>query len=93
MGGAAPTEAEKQLRSMGREPRINPKAEVNAAPEAPQPVVVNQATTQDLSLPEDDFAYQRPQTNNTVGKRLGRSVKRTLLRPINSVGSYAGISF
>lgn len=93
MGGAAPSEAERQLRAMGREPRLNPKADVNAAPEAPQPVVVNQATTQDLSLPEDDFAYQRPQTNNTVGKRVGRSVKRAILRPINSVGSYAGINF
>lgn len=92
-GGAPLTDAEKALRSMGKEPRLNPKADVGASPEAPQPVVVNQATTQDLSLPEDDFAYQKPGMNNSVGKRVGRSIKRTLLRPVNSVGSYAGISF
>ena len=91
--GAPPSDAERALRGLGREPKLNPKADVNGAPEAPQPVVVNQATTQDLSLPEDDFAYQKPQTNNSAGKRLGRSVKRAILRPINSAGSYAGISF
>lgn len=92
-GGAAPSDAERALRSMGREPKYNSKADGGAAPEAPQPVVVNQATTQDLSLPEDDFAYQKPQNNSTVGKRVGRSLKRAILRPINSVGSYAGITF
>lgn len=92
-GGAAPSDAEMALRRMGKEPKLNNKADVPGTPEAPQPVVVNQATTQDLSLPEDDFAYQKPGQNNTMGKRLGRSVKRAVLRPLNSAGSYAGISF
>ncbi|MBS1954917.1 MAG: hypothetical protein JST89_12065 [Cyanobacteria bacterium SZAS-4] len=92
-GGAAPSEAEMALRRMGKEPKLNNKNDVAGTPEAPQPVVVNQATTQDLSLPEDDFAYQKPGQNNTMGKRLGRSVKRAVLRPLNSAGSYAGISF
>ncbi len=91
--GMGPSDAERALRGLGKEPKLNSKLDTNPTPDAPQPVVVNQATTQDLSLPEDDFAYQRPQTNNTTGKRLGRSVKRALLRPVNSVGSYAGISF
>ncbi len=91
--GTGPSDAERALRGMGKEPKLNSKLDTNPTPDAPQPVVVNQAVTQDLSLPEDDFAYQSPQTNNSAGKRLGRSVKRALLRPVNSVGSYAGISF
>ena len=47
-GGAAPTDAEMALRRMGKEPKLNNKADVAGTPEAPQPVVVNQATTQDL---------------------------------------------
>jgi hypothetical protein len=91
--GTGPTDAEKALRGLGKEPKYNYKADGGAAPEAPQPVVVNQAVTQDLSLPEDDFAYQKPGTNNSAGKRIKRGLTRTLLRPVNSVGSYAGISF
>lgn len=92
-GGGAPSDAERQLMRMGKEPKLNPKADQQASPEAPAPVVINQATSQDLSLPEDDFSYDRQQRANSAGRRIKRSVGRTLLRPINSVGSYAGISF
>lgn len=89
---AGPTDAQRALRGLGREPKLG-KDGSPEAPEAPQPVVVNQAATQDLSLPEDDFAYQKAPNTNTTGKRLKRQVTRAILRPVNSVTRYAGISF
>lgn len=80
------------LRRMGKEPTLNDERQGAAPPAPPIPVVVNQAATQDLSLPEDEFSYNRP-TRPSVAKQIGRRMGRALLRPINRVGGMAGIGF
>lgn len=83
----------KDLKNLGREPKLNDRDEQNGgSPEAPQPVTVNQATTQDLSLPEDEFTYRANQPNRT-GKAITRGVTRMIKAPLNSVGGMAGIHF
>lgn len=77
---ASPTAA--ALRSLGHEPKLNNDGRDGAqAPDAPTPVVVNQATTQDLSYPEDEFDFRRPNNgrgNNFLGRagsQLGNRVR------------------
>lgn len=85
--GAPMSEDQRRLRGLGREPGLNKGA--SAAPEAPQAVQVNQATTQDLSLPDDD----NPNNNKRrSGSQSGKYVKnrlkqatRQMLRPLNSM--------
>lgn len=82
-GLGAPPNASGAIRSLGREPKLNDKEDGSSAPEAPQPVVINQSTTQDLSLPEDDFSgssAKRPSRLNRKMKQVGRRV----VSPINS---------
>ncbi len=88
--GASP----KDLKSLGREPRMNDRQDQDQsqAPEAPQPVTVNQAKTQDLSLPEDEFAYKAHQSNRT-GKVITKTMTRMLMTPLNSMGGLAGGHF
>lgn len=83
----SPNSAERQLRNLGREPRLN--GEQAVAPEAPTPVVVSQSTTQDLSLPDDDFTVRQLDRKSGAGKALGRAIKR----PLNSFGGLAGVRF
>jgi hypothetical protein len=86
-GSASGSDAERQLRSLGREPRIN--AEQAAAPEAPTPVVVSQSTTQDLSLPDDEFTTRQLNRKSGTGKAIGRAIRR----PLNRFGGLAGVRF
>ncbi len=82
----------KDLRSLGREPKLNDRLEQPGAPDAPQPVVVNQAQTQDLSLPEDEFAYQAH--GKGARARIRNNILYRVIRmPLNSVGGVAGIRF
>lgn len=81
----------KDLRNLGREPKLNDRQETTQTPDAPQPVVVNQAQTQDLSLPEDEFNYRAPQKSG-AGK-FGKGALRVIKGPLNSVGGVAGIRF
>ncbi len=81
----------KDLKNLGKEPKLNDRQEQTQAPDAPQPVTVNQATTQDLSLPEDEFAYKAKQ-KSAAGK-FGKSAVRAIKKPLNSVGGMAGIRF
>jgi len=75
---AAPDPNMQALRGLGKEPKLNDRNEQQAAaPEAPQAVVVNQATTQDLSLPEDEFQQKSPPSRNSgsnVMKRTGQMI-------------------
>jgi hypothetical protein len=68
------------IRALGKEPRLGNDAP--AQPEAPAAVAVNQSTTQDLSLPEDDFAKQSPQGQNNAGKQMGRAVGNMAIRTL-----------
>lgn len=67
--GAGLTPSEQALKRMGREPRMHGDGAPSA--DAPQPVVVNQATTQDLSLPDDDFNIRSPQAVHWVQRLCG----------------------
>ncbi len=81
------------FKALGREPKLNERDDANGmqAPEAPTPVVVSQSTTQDLSLPEDEFSYRHP---NAAGKnQMKRTMTRMIKAPLNSVGGIAGVRF
>ena len=62
------------MKGLGKEPKLDDRAygAENGAPEAPTPVQINQASTQDLSLPDDDFDYRKPPS------KAGRYAKRKL---------------
>ncbi|MGH9552696.1 MAG: hypothetical protein ACRD3W_25175, partial [Terriglobales bacterium] len=60
------------IRALGKEPKLDAKADSVGSPDAPTPVVVNQATTQDLSLPEDEFQFKRPPKQNSLGRNFSR---------------------
>jgi hypothetical protein len=92
MGGGGPSDAERALRSMGKEPKLSDRNDNSQAPDAPAPVVINQATTQDLSLPEDEFSY-RPNNRPGTGSRVLKQAGRRMLAPLNSVGGMTGIHF
>lgn len=63
------------LKKLGREPKLNDRQNGgDSQPEAPTPVSINQAATQDLSLPDDEFHSRRPP--NKAGKVLGRIGRR-----------------
>lgn len=76
------------LSRLGKEPTLSSQQDKAVmTPQAPTPVVVNQATTQDLSLPDDDFAQHKPPNQNSFAKRLGRQVGNTVVQTM-----YMGIS-
>ncbi|MBI4534084.1 MAG: hypothetical protein HY711_09060, partial [Candidatus Melainabacteria bacterium] len=77
----------KDLKALGREPRLNDRPEEAQAPDAPTPVVVSQSTTQDLSLPEDEFSYRY--SNKKKGFRAPPIVRG----PLNKVGGMTGVRF
>lgn len=69
------------------EPRLNPANDRSSGTEAPAPVTIKQATTQDLSLPDDDFSYkQKPSAGSKFLKKTGRNI----VRPISNMGTMAG---
>ncbi|MBP9092416.1 hypothetical protein KBI23_15420 [bacterium] len=87
--GAAPmSEAQRQMSGMGREPGLSNKSA--SAPEAPAAVQINQATTQDLSLPDDEYKQSKGGNKSTsqAGKmvqRMARRAGRSILQPLNSM--------
>jgi len=87
-GGAANPAA-----SLGKEPSLNPRADAGIVAEAPAPVVVKQATTQDLSLPDDEFSgsstqqKKNPSQGNRIMKQMGRQMFIQPLMQMSSMGS------
>ncbi len=88
--GAAPapmSEAQRQLSGMGREPSLSNKS--SSAPEAPAAVQINQATTQDLSLPDDEYKQTKGnKSTSQAGKmvqRMARRAGRSMLQPLNNM--------
>jgi len=78
-GSAAPNFG-KAFKALGKEPKLDDAAygAETGAPEAPTPVQINQASTQDLSLPDDDFDYRKPPS------KTGRYVKRKVQRGVRA---------
>lgn len=90
MGG--PPSAAGALKALGREPKLNDREDGTTAPEAPQPVVINQSTTQDLSLPEDDFSGSSAKRPSKVGRKM-KQIGRRVVSPINSASRrFTGVS-
>lgn len=83
-GGGGPNLG-KALKKMGKEPKLNDRVygAESSAPEAPVPVQINQASTQDLSLPDDDFEYRRPPSK--AGRYMRRTFKRIGNRARSSI--------
>lgn len=80
------------LRKMGKEPKLNDRQAEGGtiAPDVPTPVQINQASTQDLSLPEDEFQVQQPKKNGVgskFGKQIGRQVGRNVNRMMQQMNS------
>lgn len=81
--------AQNALKRMGKEPGLDDKG-YQAAPEAPQAVQVNQSTSQDLSLPDDEMnsSSSNKKRSNSQGSRiLQRTVGRVGNRMINSINA------
>jgi hypothetical protein len=84
--------AQQALNALGKEPKLNGRADQGITPEAPMPVSVKQATTQDLSLPDDEFSTKtgnQPKQPSAGGQML-KQMGRNLLQPVNQVGSMGG---
>jgi hypothetical protein len=71
------------LKSMGPQPHLLHDQPVQ--PAAPSPVTVNQAVTQDLSLPEDQFSSGQAVNPNTTGKRMARQAGNLMYRTMYQV--------
>lgn len=74
----------KDLKALGKAPALDTKQDAGA-PEAPSPVLINQTTTQDLSLPDDQFTsryFQNGKGTRYVKQavRRGRNFGRQMLR-------------
>lgn len=80
------------LRKLGKEPKLNDRQAEGGtiAPDVPQAVQINQASTQDLSLPEDEFQVAQPKKNgigSKFGKQIGRQVGRNVNRMMQQMNS------
>lgn len=79
--------AESELRRLGKEPSLSDKGYA-AAPETPTAVQVNQATSQDLSLPDDEMQYAGKNRSQSQGSKIfNRTVGRMGSRMLNSINS------
>jgi hypothetical protein len=86
-GNAGPSMAQNQLNHMGKEPALSGKAAADAAPEAPEAVQINQSTTQDLSLPDDQAqnGQKRPSQAGRQMQRMQRQMMNRMMQPIYSM--------
>ncbi len=65
------------LKKLGKAPKLDDKQDGGGAPEAPQAAIVTQSTTQDLSLPDDEFV-SRYNLQDSASKKFGRAAGRTV---------------
>lgn len=80
------------LKKLGREPKLNDRQNGgDSQPEAPTPVSINQASTQDLSLPDDEFRARRPKSKtgkvfSRIGQRIGNRAGAMMNQGLNMAG-------
>lgn len=81
------------LKRLGRAPKLDDTQDAATAPEAPQAAVVTQSTTQDLSLPDDEFVsrYGLKDTGGKraakfMGQKMGQAGYRVLNRATGLIG-------
>jgi hypothetical protein len=85
--GGAPSyngASSRDLKRMGKAPKLDDTQDTASAPEAPQAAVVTQSTTQDLSLPDDEFV-SRYGLKDTAGKKTAKAVGRKMGQVGNKV--------
>lgn len=82
------------LKKLGKAPNLDDSQDASAAgggPEAPAPVMVNQSTSQDLSLPDDEFTSRYFKDDKSKrylknaaqkGKNFGKGMLRSTGVPI-----------
>lgn len=63
------------LKALGKAPGLDGDSTVAGSPETPIPVMVNQSTTQDMSLPDDEFS-----SRNFKDQKVKRFIKQTAKR-------------
>ncbi|MDR3612747.1 MAG: hypothetical protein P4L53_04220 [Candidatus Obscuribacterales bacterium] len=75
----------------GKEPPLDPRADRGVNAEPPAPIMLNQAKTQDLSLPDDEFSGTRSQQkkNPSNAGRMINQLERQMINPITQMGSRA----
>ncbi len=83
-GGAS----SRDIKKLGQEPKLDDRQDAAGAPEAPQAAIINQSTTQDLSLPDDEFV-SRYGLQDTKGKRFakrmgmrGKAIGKSMIRRV-----------
>lgn len=78
---------ENEYNRMGREPSLGKSS--SAAPEVPAAVQINQATTQDLSLPDDEYKSSGQRKSNSQAgrmvKQMGRQMTNQVFRQMNQM--------
>lgn len=73
-----------ELQRLGKEPSLDDKGR-SAAPEAPEAVQINQSSTQDLSLPDDEYQTSGKKSQSQAGKIFSRTAGRMGNRLINGI--------
>jgi hypothetical protein len=81
------SDAGQQLKNMGPQPRLAPDQPAQAS--APTPVTVNQAVTQDLSLPDDQTSSGQALNQNNMAKRFARRTGQVLTNTLNNAAMTA----
>ena len=85
--GAPQSDAQRAMNRLGPEPRLNNKP--GGAPEAPAAVQVNQGSSQDLSLPDDEYKQSSSRKSTSqAGKILTRTMRRagqSIVQPLNNL--------
>jgi hypothetical protein len=74
----------------GKEPLLDPHRDQGIAADAPAPIVVKQSTTQDLSLPDDEFSGTNAlhkKNPSGAGSMINQLEKRVIINPITHMGS------
>lgn len=73
------------FKGLGREPRLQDDVYGSggpATPSAPVPVSLSQASTQDLSLPDDDFIKRKPPSRGSryAGRMMNQMMKKGMMQ-------------
>lgn len=82
---------EKQLKELGQEPKLNDFNEGQQAPEPPQPTIVSQSVTDDLTLPEDEFSIKPPKKKGPASRAAGRIGQRMGTQMNSMMGRMTGM--
>jgi hypothetical protein len=84
--GSGGTNTINQNTVLGKEPSLNPHLDQGMTPGAPDPVVIKQSTTQDLSLPDDSFSGSNQKKKNAGGHGMVKQLTQQNLTRMRNMG-------